>query len=267
MLGGNKKYLSFLDAFIACLILVALGICFKSIFPSAYQDVLLYPILKFLMFGIIVYGAVKLRKLDSAYLFPRKKYKGRTWCLVLITMSLYLLGRIATDIIELLRTNGTDFIKSREAEFYGFQSRGVRHFISLMIVGPIMEEILFRGLILRSFLTRYGTRKSIILSSLLFASLHVLNPEKYLLPTFIVSFCFAAFMAWVVIKTENIKNSILCHMVWNLTTYILLPFTFMTLGVKAANMTDVIAIFFGMSGFSLLLLYIGISGIKREFSA
>ena len=237
---------------------------FFKVLPSAYQDILLYPVLKFLAFSTIVYGAVKLRNLNTSYLFPRKRYNGRIWCFFVITVSLYLLERITTDIIDLLSTNAKDFIKSKETRFYGFQSRGVRHFFSLVIIGPIMEEILFRGLILRSFLMRYSVKNSIILSSLLFASLHVLSPDKYFFSTFIFSFLFAAFIAWVVLKTENIKIAIACHMFWNFTNYILLPFIFMTLGVRATTMTDVIVIFLGMSSFSFVLLYIGLIRMKRD---
>jgi len=113
---------------------------FFKVLPSAYQDILLYPVLKFLAFSTIVYGAVKLRNLNTSYLFPRKRYNGRIWCFFVITVSLYLLERITTDIIDLLSTNAKDFIKSKETRFYGFQSRGVRHFFSLVIIQGINLE-------------------------------------------------------------------------------------------------------------------------------
>ena len=260
----DKKYLSFLDAIIACVVLVVLGVCLKSFLPRIYGDILLYPVSKFLIFSAIVYGAIKLRNLDTSYLFPRKRYEGRVWYFFLITISLYLLQRITTDIINLLSTNSIDFIKSKGTGFYGFQSRGIKHLFSLVIIGPIMEEILFRGLILRSFLTRYSVQKSIIFSSLLFAFLHVLSPDKYIFSTFIFSFLIAAFLAWVVLKTKNIKIAMVCHMFWNLSNYFLLPFTFMILAIRTETIADVIVALSTMCIVAFILLSVGVIYLKKD---
>ncbi len=48
-------------------------------------------------------------------------------------------------------------------------------FCELAVVAPLTEELLFRGLILRGFLSRYSTLTAVVVSSILFALMH-LNP-------------------------------------------------------------------------------------------
>ncbi len=47
-----------------------------------------------------------------------------------------------------------------------------------VVVAPITEELLFRGLILRGFLRHYSVNKAVLLSALLFALVH-LNPWQF----------------------------------------------------------------------------------------
>ena len=47
--------------------------------------------------------------------------------------------------------------------------------IAVVVVAPVIEELLFRGLILRGFLSHYSTRKAILASAIIFGLFH-LNP-------------------------------------------------------------------------------------------
>lgn len=49
----------------------------------------------------------------------------------------------------------------------------------LMLVAPITEEVLFRGLILRGLLSRFGAGSAVVLTALLFSLFHV-NPWQFL---------------------------------------------------------------------------------------
>ncbi len=49
----------------------------------------------------------------------------------------------------------------------------------LLVVAPITEELLFRGLILRGLLSRFGAGPAVALTALLFAAFHV-NPWQFL---------------------------------------------------------------------------------------
>jgi membrane protease YdiL (CAAX protease family) len=60
-----------------------------------------------------------------------------------------------------------------------------------VIVAPLCEETVFRGVVLHSFLKRHTARKAIVLSSVLFALLHV-TPARMLL-----ALCSGLFLGWI----------------------------------------------------------------------
>ena len=79
----------------------------------------------------------------------------------------------------------------------------------LVIVAPLTEEFLFRGLILDGFLRKYSVRKSILVSALLFAVFH-LNPWQ-----FVGAFVVGILFAWWRVNTGSILPGILGHAFYN----------------------------------------------------
>jgi membrane protease YdiL (CAAX protease family) len=77
--------------------------------------------------------------------------------------------------------------------------------IGACITAPILEELLFRGLILSSFSKRFGPIIAIIISSLVFSLLHIV-------PSVIAGlFLNSLIVGWVVFKTRSIICGILVH--------------------------------------------------------
>lgn len=70
-----------------------------------------------------------------------------------------------------------DFIKNIFLELAN--QKGVFTFLSIVIAAPILEELIFRGIILDGLLRKYAPVKSILISSLLFGFLH-LNPWQFI---------------------------------------------------------------------------------------
>ena len=87
---------------------------------------------------------------------------------------------------------------------------------SVCIIGPILEEILFRGLILKAMSRYENVILSCLFSSLLFAVYH--NDISKLLPTFIISLSFA----FMDVYFDSIIPLIVCHMAYNLLNLALL---------------------------------------------
>lgn len=77
--------------------------------------------------------------------------------------------------------------------------------LSSGIIGPILEEILFRYVFLNRLRNFFTTRNAILLSSLVFALLH--GNIITMIYAFIMGFIFA----YVYVKYDNIKVSIMCH--------------------------------------------------------
>jgi membrane protease YdiL (CAAX protease family) len=76
---------------------------------------------------------------------------------------------------------------------------------------PLTEEPLFRGLILGGFALRYGARRAIAYSALLFALVH-LNPWQF--PT---GLALGVFLGWLTLRTGSLWPAVFGHFLNNLT--------------------------------------------------
>ncbi len=76
---------------------------------------------------------------------------------------------------------------------------------TLVILAPVFEELIFRGIILNGLLKRYSPVLSIVVSSLLFAAVH-LNPWQ-----FVSAFFLGLFIGWVYLRTKSISLAIIIH--------------------------------------------------------
>lgn len=92
-------------------------------------------------------------------------------------------------------------------------------FLIILIVAPIFEEIVFRGILLPFLVSRMGLLKGIALVSLLFAGLHGHLPS--LLPLFLLS----ALLSLAYARTQSLWVPIGMHVLFNGVTVILLLWT------------------------------------------
>lgn len=93
--------------------------------------------------------------------------------------------------------------------------------LSLVVVAPLTEELLVRGLILRGFLSHYSTRKAILASAIFFGVLH-LNPWQFIGAT-----ALGILFAWWFIETRSMLTCFFGHALANalpLAAMTLLPF-------------------------------------------
>ncbi len=79
----------------------------------------------------------------------------------------------------------------------------------MAVLGPFVEEILFRGLLYRGYRKDAGARKAVWLSALLFALMHLnFNQAMY---AFVIGIALALLME----ATDSIWSTVVCHMVFN----------------------------------------------------
>lgn len=88
-------------------------------------------------------------------------------------------------------------------------SGGLISVIALCLVAPFVEEMLFRGVFLRSFLRIYSPRRAIVLSALLFGLAH-LNVHQ-----FVVASTLGLLSGWLYYATGSLWPSIIEHAVYN----------------------------------------------------
>ena len=79
----------------------------------------------------------------------------------------------------------------------------------LILVAPLTEELMFRGIIMGGFLKRYSNWKAILVSSILFACLHV-NPWQFITPLLLGILC-----GWFFLRTRSLVPCLIAHAVLN----------------------------------------------------
>lgn len=83
-------------------------------------------------------------------------------------------------------------------------------FVTMVIVAPITEEFLFRGIILNRWIKKWGLVQGLITSSLLFGFLHI-NPIGLSM--------FGLIMGLLYLQTKELWTPILCHALNNLIVF------------------------------------------------
>ena len=87
-------------------------------------------------------------------------------------------------------------------------------YVAICIFAPLVEEVVFRGAILRELLTAYRPWVAIIVSALFFAAAHF-NPAQ--MPH---AFLIGVLMGWMYWRTGSILPGILLHWVNNTVAYV-----------------------------------------------
>ena len=131
--------------------------------------------------------------------------------IVLVAIPLNL--GIAGPLVELVPM--TDFFREmiREMVLEIAGDQGLLMFTALVIAAPILEELIFRGIMLDGLLRIYSPTKAVIVSSLLFGLVH-LNPAQ-----FVGGALVGGFMGWVYVHTRSVMATILIHAAFNLTAF------------------------------------------------
>lgn len=86
---------------------------------------------------------------------------------------------------------------------------GLVGFLTVAGLGPLVEELLFRGVILGGLLSHYRARWAIAGSAALFGAVH-LNPWQ-----FVPAFAMGLLGGWLVMRTRSLWPSVALHMGYN----------------------------------------------------
>jgi membrane protease YdiL (CAAX protease family) len=127
-----------------------------------------------------------------------------------------------------------------EKLFAMLTKRDIWTFLTVGITGPILEEVLFRGIILDGFLNRYKPGKAIFWSALLFGLFHM-NPWQ-----FIPAFLTGLLLGYIYLKTRSLIPVIFIHIIINSFSYLTVYF----FGEDVQTYRDI----FGDSGSYLMFL-------------
>ncbi len=150
-------------------------------------------------------------------LFARPQGGGPFWRTTLIVapplltstgLMLMLLGAVSLALPEAVShytsASGT-LLESSGSKYPGVYY--VNLAFSFLILAPLVEEVLFRGFLLNRWMVRFGATRGILLTSFVFALLHVSQPG---------TFFFGLIAAMMYIKTRSLWVPIWLHFVNNL---------------------------------------------------
>jgi membrane protease YdiL (CAAX protease family) len=96
-----------------------------------------------------------------------------------------------------------------QAMFERMMSNQLAAFVTVCIVAPLVEEMLFRGILLRSFLLQYTRGRAFVYSAVLFGFAH-LNIYQ-----FAVGFFGGLCLAWLYERTRSLWPCVLSHAAYN----------------------------------------------------
>lgn len=88
------------------------------------------------------------------------------------------------------------------------------------ILGPIAEEIFFRGYVLPGLIKRFGIGRSLLLSSLMFGLFHI--DLGAIVPTFVLGLA----LGWVYLKTGSIWPAIFAHGLHNTVAVLVVKYAY-----------------------------------------
>ncbi len=92
-------------------------------------------------------------------------------------------------------------------------------FVLISLVGPVMEELLMRGIILDGLLNQWKPKQAILFSALLFGIIH-LNPWQ-----FIPAFAVGLVLGWIYWQTQSLWPCIFIHVLNNSLSSAIVYFT------------------------------------------
>lgn len=194
---------------------------------------------------VIIIARIKKTQNPDIPVFTNYKLKTKTFLVtVVLTFAVIIVNEPLANLIPM-----PDSVKDL---FETMFKPTIPAFLTAVIAAPILEEMIFRGIILEGFLRNYSPVKSILLASLLFGVAH-LNIWQ-----FIGAFVIGAFISWVYWKTRSLGLSIAIHMINNLVGYLAMLFSSKSVAnTTISDFTGNVEMYYLVFGISIVILALG----------
>lgn len=160
-------------------------------------------------FGAAIALGLYLNRLPLRRAFPIGRINARQ----IAAMVIIVLGMavVLSEADNLLRTilKPPQWLWNMLKELFFSENKLLSRTFLLVIVAPVTEEPLFRGVILRGLLSRYRPAVAVALSAMLFALIHA-NPWQL-----ISAFCLGVVFGWFFLRTGSLLLCVLAHAMSN----------------------------------------------------
>ena len=166
------------------------------------------------LLGLFIYW---LKKKKMLYIFEKKgSKKSRFFYLLVSLVAAYFVRQLLSAFyLQFSRFINNHYIFEDLLSVLSFSEQSTIlttcfSFISVVILGPILEELVHRGYFMNSFFPKSKYYLDVILSALIFGLSHLVLSHRDLISLMVYSF-FGFFFALVYRWTKSLKITILCH--------------------------------------------------------
>jgi len=161
--------------------------------------------------GMIFVFVMHFKGLDYRDLFHPSPVSAKATLFLLVPPLLMLVPALilGMSVLQDLLVTVAPLSAWEEAMFNRMMPGGPSALVVLCVLAPVLEEMLFRGIILRSFLGQYARWQAILGSALLFGFAH-LN-----LYQFVVGLLGGALLGWLYERTRSLIPCIALHAAYN----------------------------------------------------
>jgi len=166
------------------------------------------------LLGLFIYWLKKKRML---YIFEKKgSKKSRFFYLLVSLVAAYFVRQLLSAFyLQFSRFINNNYIFEDLLSVLSFSEQSTIlttcfSFVSVVILGPILEEIVHRGYFMNTFFPNSKYYLDVILSALIFGFSHLVLSHRDPISLMVYSF-FGLFFALVYRWTKNLKITILCH--------------------------------------------------------
>jgi membrane protease YdiL (CAAX protease family) len=150
-------------------------------------------------------GLLALKQLKIEYILPM---------ILMISGAVIVLSEIDNMVRTFLPLKG-DWAKTFQNLFIPDRAGSWKYILAVVIVAPVVEEMIFRGLILKGFIKHYPAHRAIAFSALLFGVAHF-NPWQ-----FWTGILWGGIAGWWFHGTRSLVPCILGHALLNSSSYII----------------------------------------------
>ncbi len=221
-LERHKNFPSLTQALLVLMILLAIEILIGSAYIDLFGrfepgDVVAGVVVAVLANGVVFASLMTWKRLSFADLFhPGQTSKRAVVLLLTPPIVLFAFGEsiLMDDLMSLVLVL-LPMTQEQYDMFARLTGDGLASLILLCVVAPFLEEMLFRGVFLRSFLQQYSPVQAMVFSSALFGIAH-LNIYQGL-----SAFIGGMMLAWLYMRAKSLWPCIIAHAAFNLSCVVL----------------------------------------------
>ena len=174
------------------------------------------------LLGLFIYW---LKKKKMLYIFEKKGSKKSRFCYLVVSLvaAYFVRQLLSAFYLQFSRFINNHYIFEDLLSVLSFSGESTIlttcfSFLSVVILGPILEEVVHRGYFMNTFFPKSKYYLDVILSSLIFGLSHLILTHRDPISLIIYSLG-GLFYALVYRWTKNLKITILCHSFFNFLIY------------------------------------------------